>query len=411
MITTATPLDDHERMQGGAGCWNDKVPAEAWGAAPRELIGESSGMKQVLRQVATVATTDSTVMILGETGTGKELIARAIHSLSSRRERALVRADCAALPAGLLESELFGHEKGAFTGAITRNVGRFELAHAGTLFLDEVGDIPLELQSKLLRVLQEQELERLGSTRTIRVNFRLVAATNRNLSQLVEEGRFRSDLYYRVNVFPIEVPPLRERKEDIPLLVGHFVKKCARRLDKRIDSIRPEDMETLRQYPWPGNVRELQNVIERCVILSSNGVLHRPQIPEQINVGSRAALGGQTLADAERKYISQVLRDKNGLPAIGFSDEAILMLQNYFYPGVMPEHFPARADSKGERDSRQLEIDLLSLPFHKSISELEKRLIGKAIKESGGNKSEAANRLQINRRLLYNKMEEHKIDA
>ena len=238
-----------------------------------EIIGESWNLKEVLRQVEIVAGTSSTVLILGETGTGKELIAQAIHKQSSRREHSLVRADCASIPAGLLESELFGHERGAFTGAIARNIGRFELAHGGTLFLDEVGDIPLELQSKLLRVLQEQELERLGSTRTVRVDFRLVAATHRNLSEMVPQGQFRSDLYYRLNVFPIEVPPLRERSEDIPLLILHFARMCAHRMNKRIDTVRAEDMDTFIGYHWPGNVRELQNIVERCVILSPGPVL------------------------------------------------------------------------------------------------------------------------------------------
>jgi formate hydrogenlyase transcriptional activator len=228
--------------------------------------------------------------------------------LSPRRERTLVRADCASIPAGLLESELFGHEKGAFTGAIARTIGRFELANEGTLFLDEVGDIPLELQSKLLRVLQEQELERLGSTRTIRLDFRLVAATNRDLSELVESGRFRRDLYYRLNVFPIEIPPLRDRKEDIPLLVWHFAKKYARRLNKRIEKIGAEDMAALSQYPWPGNVRELQNLIERSVILSSSSLLHPPR--ELLGRTVRTTVpGARTLAEAEREHILQALRD------------------------------------------------------------------------------------------------------
>src|SRR3989475_5628307 len=233
-----------------------------------EIIGESLALKRILEQLQTVAPTDSTVLILGETGTGKELIARAIHNLSGRRERTLVKVNCAAIPTGLLESELFGHEKGAFTGAIGQRVGRFELAHRGTLFLDEVGDIPPELQPKLLRVLQEQEFERLGSSRTIRVDIRVVAATNSDLTQMVAEKKFRSDLYYRLNVFPIALPPLRERPEDIPLLVHFFVEIFGRRMKKPIDRIPSETMASLTSYSWPGNIRELQNLIERAVILS-----------------------------------------------------------------------------------------------------------------------------------------------
>jgi formate hydrogenlyase transcriptional activator len=270
-----------------------------------EIVGESRPLKRVLTQVETVAMTTSAVLILGETGTGKELIAQAIHRISSRRDHALVRTDCASIPAGLLESELFGHEKGAFTGAIARGIGRIELADRGTLFLDEVGDIPLELQSKLLRVLQEQEFERLGSTRTIRINFRLVAATNRDLAQMVERGRFRRDLYYRLNVFPIEVPPLRERPEDIPLLVWHFTKKYAQRMNKRIKNIRAQDMEALTHYDWPGNIRELQNVIERSVVLSPDAVLHSSLADQKpVTKDDRP----QTLADAEREHILRSLR-------------------------------------------------------------------------------------------------------
>jgi formate hydrogenlyase transcriptional activator len=221
------------------------------------ILGKSAALKEVLQQVEVVAPTNATVLILGETGTGKELMARAIHALSARRDHTLVTVNCAAIPSGLLESELFGHEKGAFTGAIARKIGRFELAHQGTLFLDEVGDIPLDLQSKLLRVLQEQAFERVGSTRTIQVHVRLVAATSQNLPQMIEDRAFRSDLYYRLNVFPLTVPPLRERAEDIPLLVRHFVHQYGRRLNKHIDTIPAEAMEALTRYPWPGNVREL----------------------------------------------------------------------------------------------------------------------------------------------------------
>jgi formate hydrogenlyase transcriptional activator len=275
-----------------------------------EIVGDSAALRRVLKEVQTVAATGSTVLIRGETGTGKELIARAIHALSPRRDRTFVKLNCAAIPTGLLESELFGHEKGAFTGAITQKVGRFELAHQGTLFLDEVGDIPPELQPKLLRVLQEQEFERLGGTRTIRVDVRLVAATNRDLTQMAAQGEFRSDLYYRLNVFPVVLPPLRERREDIPRLVRHFAQKLARRMGRQIETIPTEVMETLVRYPWPGNVRELENVIERAVILSPGPALHinlgdlKPAAPANGSAG--AAI---TLADAERDHILGVLRD------------------------------------------------------------------------------------------------------
>src|SRR5262245_18310111 len=241
-----------------------------------EIVGDSPALRGVLRQVEVVAPTDTAVLILGETGTGKELIARAIHRLSHRRDRTFVKLNCAAIPTGLLESELFGHEKGAFTGAVERRVGRFELADGGTLFLDEVGDIPPELQPKLLRVLQEQEFERLGATRTRRVDVRLVAATNRNLEEMVAAGRFRNDLYYRLNVFPITLPPLRERRDDIPRLVRYFVQKLARSMKKRIETVPAEAMDALCAYGWPGNVRELENAIERAVILTNGPVLQVP---------------------------------------------------------------------------------------------------------------------------------------
>ncbi|MGD1156005.1 MAG: sigma 54-interacting transcriptional regulator [Terriglobia bacterium] len=275
-----------------------------------EIVGESPALKRVLSQVETVAGTDSTVLILGETGTGKEVIARAIHDLSPRRERTFVKVNCAAIPTGLLESELFGHEKGAFTGAIAQKVGRFELAHRGTLFLDEVGDIPLELQPKLLRVLQEKEFERLGSTRTLHVDVRVVAATNRDLPQMVEGRLFRSDLYYRLNVFPIVVPPLRERAGDIPLLVRYFAQKHARRMDRRIETIPAEEMEALTRYHWPGNVRELENLIERAVILSRGPALHVP-LPEDRLSGDGSSASPGTLEAAEREHILRSLRDTN----------------------------------------------------------------------------------------------------
>jgi formate hydrogenlyase transcriptional activator len=273
-----------------------------------EIIGESAVLKRILRQVEIVAPADSTVLIQGETGTGKELIARAIHNLSPRRERTFVKINCAAIPTGLLESELFGHERGAFTGAIAQKIGRFELAHRGTLFLDEVGDIPLELQPKLLRVLQEKELERLGSTRTVRIDVRLVAATNRDLTQMVDDRLFRNDLYYRLNVFPILMPSLRERAEDIPLLVRYFVQKHARQMNKRIDTIPAEEMKALARYQWPGNVRELENLVERSVLLTQGSVLHVPPgelKPRKENVTCPTT----TLEDAEREHILRALRD------------------------------------------------------------------------------------------------------
>jgi formate hydrogenlyase transcriptional activator len=239
-----------------------------------EIVGNSEALRRVLKQVETVAPTDSSVLIYGETGTGKELVARAVHNLSPRAPNAFVKLNCAAIPTGLLESELFGHEKGAFTGAITQRIGRFELANRGTVFLDEIGEIPLELQPKLLRVLQEREFERLGSTRTIRTDTRLVAATNRDLEAMVSRGQFRADLFYRLNVFPIRVPPLRERPEDIPLLVRHFVQQFSRRINKNIESINSDTMKALVRYHWPGNIRELQNVIERAVIVSTGSVLN-----------------------------------------------------------------------------------------------------------------------------------------
>ena len=241
-----------------------------------QIIGESPALESVLKQVTRVAPIDSTVLIQGETGTGKELIARAIHNISSRRGRPFVKLNCAAIPLDLLESELFGHERGAFTGAIAQKTGRFELADKGTLFLDEIGDIPLALQPKLLRVLQEQEFERLGGTRTHQVNVRLVAATHRNLTEMMNRGEFRSDLYYRLNVFPVTLPPLRARCEDIPALVMHFIEMFCRRMDKQIEHIPEETMAALCSYQWPGNIRELQNLIERAVILSDDGILFNP---------------------------------------------------------------------------------------------------------------------------------------
>jgi len=271
-----------------------------------QLIGKSPALEAVLEQVQQVAPTGSTVLIQGETGTGKELIARSVHDSSSRFARPFIKLNCAAIPFDLLESELFGHEKGAFTGAIAQKVGRFESADKGTLFLDEVGDIPLALQPKLLRVLQEQEFERLGGTRTHRVDVRLVAATHRNLIEMVKRSEFRSDLYYRLNVFPIKVPSLRARREDIPALVEHFVEIYARRMHKQIEHIPPDTMSALVSYPWPGNIRELQNFIERSVILTSGDVLHAP-LATLSSVGEVESLGAITLEDAERDHIRKTL--------------------------------------------------------------------------------------------------------
>src|SRR6059036_3864176 len=273
-----------------------------------EIAGESRLLRDALRQVETVAPTDATVLVLGETGTGKELIARAIHDRSARRERTFVKINCAAIPSGLLESELFGHERGAFTGAIAQKIGRFEVAQGGTLFLDEVGEIPLELQPKLLRVLQEQEFERLGGTRTIKVDVRLVTATNRDLARLVEEQRFRDDLYYRLNVFPIHVPSLRERAEDIPALVRYFVQKFARRMKKRIETIPADAMAALCRYAWPGNVRELENLVERAMILSKGRTLEVPLAElRRRRLRGDDEDGASTLEQVERMHILRIL--------------------------------------------------------------------------------------------------------
>ena len=281
-----------------------------------EVVGKSTVLRRVLRNVETVAPTDSTVLIYGETGTGKELIARAIHNLSPRRSKAFVKLNCAAIPTGLLESELFGHEKGAFTGAIAQRIGRFELADGGTIFLDEVGEIPLDLQTKLLRVLQEREFERLGSGRTLRTDARLIAATNRDLAALVEEKRFRADLFYRLNVFPVHMPPLHERPEDIPLLVRHFVEHYARRMKRAIETIPSETMEVLTRYRWPGNVRELQNLMERAVILSPGPVLHVPLGDLDVRAtGGQPRGPAQTLEEAERAHIVATLTDTDWVVA------------------------------------------------------------------------------------------------
>src|SRR5689334_9689312 len=277
-----------------------------------QLIGRARALKSVLEDVERVAQTDSTVLVLGETGTGKELIARAIHDLSARRERPFLKLNCAAIPFDLLESELFGHEKGAFTGAVAQKIGRFEMADTGTLFLDEIGDLPLALQPKLLRVLQEQEFERLGSGRTHHINVRLVAATHRDPEQMVARNEFRGDLYYRLNVFPVVVPPLRERREDIRQLVLHFAELFARRMEKHIEQIPETTMDAFIAYPWPGNVRELQNLIERAVIRSDNGVLPNPLPPSQTNTIPRVTPQG-TLREYEATLILETLRAAGGM--------------------------------------------------------------------------------------------------
>jgi len=276
-----------------------------------EIVGKSAALKRVLNQARTVAPSDATVLILGETGTGKELIARAIHRMSSRKNASFIKLNCAAIPMGLLESELFGHEKGAFTGAVSQKIGRLALADKGTLFLDEVGEIPLEMQPKLLRVLQDQEFERLGSTRSIRVNIRLIAATNRDLAQSVTSRQFRSDLYYRLNVFPIRMPELRERKEDIPLLVRYFVQDFARRMKKQIEAIPAETMNTLVNWTWPGNVRELENIIERSVILSQGPILTVPL--GELSLSPQDSLNDGTLENLRRETIVRVLRETGGV--------------------------------------------------------------------------------------------------
>ncbi len=273
-----------------------------------DIVGKSAALRRVLDQVAIVAPTGSTVLLHGETGTGKELVARAVHNLSPRRERTFVRLNCAAIPSGLVESELFGHEKGAFTGALMQKQGRFEVADHGTLFLDEIGDISLELQPKLLRTLQEREFERLGSTKTIRVDVRLIAATHRNLQDMIRKNQFREDLFYRLNVFPIEIPPLRERREDIPLLVHYFVLRHSRQMQKRIKSVPKQAMEALVNADWRGNIRELENFIERCVIFTQGDELSVPRAELRRSAASAAS----TFEEAERQVIIQALKTASG---------------------------------------------------------------------------------------------------
>jgi DNA-binding NtrC family response regulator len=317
--------------------------------AAGRLIGSSGPMMDVFKMIGKVAETDSTVLICGESGTGKELVAEAIHNYSRRRENPFVVVNCAAIPETLLESELFGHERGAFTGAVGRKPGRFEVAEKGTIFLDEIGEIPLALQSKLLRVLQEHTFERLGGTETISGNFRVLAATNRDLEANVREKLFREDLYYRLNVVRISVPPVRERRSDITLLAEHFLRIYSEKNGLPTVGFSDDAILMLQTHSFPGNVRELENMIERAILMARGRVL-------------------------------------------------------------MPSHFPTKSTFENGHDSPNSQMDLLSLPFHKSVAELEKRLIENALNETKGNKTEAADRLQINRRLLYNKMEEHQIE-
>jgi transcriptional regulator with GAF, ATPase, and Fis domain len=276
-----------------------------------EIIGKSKQVREVLNKVEQVAPTDSTVLVLGETGTGKELIARAIHGISKRKHRPLVKVNCAALPPNLIESELFGHERGAFTGAISRKIGRFELADGGTLFLDEVGDLPLELQVKLLRVLQEGEFERVGSSRTISIDVRIIAATNREIEKAIEVGKFREDLFYRLNVYPIEVPPLRERRDDIPLLINHFVNKISKRLGKTITKIPQSAIDSLMKFSWPGNVRSLENVIERSIITTQGDTLELDGSSLVVIDNKGNKLKKATLEEVEREHITSILESTN----------------------------------------------------------------------------------------------------
>jgi formate hydrogenlyase transcriptional activator len=304
-----------QKLKSESGDENEAYVGDEQGSNPifENIVGKSSALRHVLRQVEVVAPTNSGVLIQGETGTGKELVAQAIHNRSARRDRPFIKLNCAAIPSGLLESELFGHEKGAFTGAVMRKPGRFELADKGTLFLDEVGDIPLDLQPKLLRVLQEHEFERLGSTRTQQVDVRVIAATHRDLKQMVEEGTFRSDLYYRLFVFPLVVPPLRDRREDIPLIVRHFVDKYAQRMNRRIETIPARTMEVFVDCPWPGNVRELQNFVERAVILSPGTSLRAPleELQQETTQTTGSPANLSTLEEMEREHVLRALRESN----------------------------------------------------------------------------------------------------
>lgn len=349
IVFTAERALDHSTLNQEVLRLHSQSPQGYVGTAGR-MIGTSAPMMDVFIMVGKVAETDSTVLICGESGTGKELVAEAIHNYSQRKTKPFVVVNCAALPETLLETELFGHERGAFTGAVGRKTGRFEMAEGGTIFLDEIGELSPSLQSKLLRVLQERTFERVGGTETIVGNFRVLAATNRDLEASVREKVFREDLYYRLNVVRIQVPSLRERRSDIVPLAEHFLHLYSQKNGFEVVGFSDEAILVLQNYSYPGNVRELENMVERAVLMARGRV-------------------------------------------------------------IMPEHLPDKTRANANGDARQLEIDLLDLPFHKSVAELEKRLITRALKDSGGNKSEAANRLQINRRLLYNKIEEHKIEG
>jgi formate hydrogenlyase transcriptional activator len=329
-----------------------------------DIVGKSPALQRVLDQVAIVAPTDSTVLLHGETGTGKELIAQAIHRLSSRRRRALVRMNCAAIPSGLLESELFGDEKGAFTGALLQRKGRFELADGGSLFLDEIGDISLELQPKLLRAIQEQEFERLGSTRTIQVNVRMIAATHRDLAAMIREQRFREDLFYRFNVFPIEIPPLRERREDIPSLVNHFVTKFARRMGKDIRFISRNAMDTLTNAPWKGNVRELGNFMERCVILTQGSELNVPHVEVKDSAGRKVVPVASSFREAERRVIIDALNDASGKIAGKGGAAERLGLKRTTLQNKMRRLSIGRSDYSADQSNRIDRGRSFSLPGH-----------------------------------------------
>jgi formate hydrogenlyase transcriptional activator len=305
------PVDDDDLLNTVQNCLtleHQMIPDQN----PGGMVGESAGFHSVVKAIQVVAPTDAAVLIQGETGTGKELVARAIHDQSSRSKRPFIKVNCAAIPATLLESELFGHEKGAFTGAFAQKLGRFETAHQGTLFLDEIGEIPLELQPKLLRALQEQEFERLGGNRTIQVDVRIVAATNRDLKTMVAENRFRADLYYRLAVFPLNVPPLRERREDIPLLTRYFVQKHAQRIGRNIETISTSTLEALTRYDWPGNIRELQNVLERAVILTHGISLHVEMSDLMAKADSLYCRKSEASQTAERELILRALEEANG---------------------------------------------------------------------------------------------------
>jgi formate hydrogenlyase transcriptional activator len=331
----------------------------------KNIVGQSNSLRRVLDDIAMVAPTDSTVLVYGETGTGKEMIARAVHDLSARNANAFVRLNCAAIPVGLLESELFGHEKGAFTGAIAQRLGRFEVAHRGTIFLDEIGEIPLELQPKLLRVLQEREFERLGSTRTVRTDARLIAATNCDLKMMVDDRRFRSDLYYRLNVFPIRVPPLRERVEDIPLLVRHFVKHFSERNNRIIDTILPETMEALSRCHWPGNIRELQNVIERAVIITKGATLtvSVDELKPDARLKSSKSCEGlrEILSETERIQVLRALESSNGVVA-GANGAAVRL-------GIKRSTLLSRMQKLGIRSTRTSVSENRALPSSGAPSE------------------------------------------